>query len=462
MSDRGLRQGWSHSPELAPGTLLLAGDVLAIILGVTIALGVGEEHRPPTLVGWLWPTALVTGLWLFWGRVFNAYRPNGMHKPSNRLYVAAMSTASVVLPVAFVVRAIPIFAAQITPASTIGAVAAIVAFRLIVTPLISRMARRRHVFVYGAGGAGRAIARTIHEDGFQYNLVGYVDDDEEKHGRTIDNAMVLGRCEDLPTLVKRHNVSDIVLAVRPQIQASLVRALSQCLENGVRIIPMPELYEKLTGRVPIEHLNEGWLGFLPRGPGVIGLYPIVKRALDVILATTGLMALAVLLPFVAIAIKLDSSGPVFYAPERLGRGGRPFKLWKFRTMVLDADRIGDPTFTSENDERITRVGGLLRATHIDEFPQFINVLRGEMSAVGPRPERHVPELEEQIPFFRVRYAVRPGMAGWALVNQGYAQGSDATTTKLQYDLYYIKYQSIMLDLVILVRTIFHAVSLRGR
>jgi lipopolysaccharide/colanic/teichoic acid biosynthesis glycosyltransferase len=131
-------------------------------------------------------------------------------------------------------------------------------------------------------------------------------------------------------------------------------------------------------------------------------------------------------------------------------------------MVADADRIGDPTFTRMGDDRVTRLGRFLRLTHLDELPQFVNILLGDMSLVGPRPERPVPELEEQIPFYRLRYAVRPGTAGWALVRQGYAEGIEGTRLKLQYDLYYIKHQSLYFDLVILLRTAIDMVNLRGR
>ena len=170
-----------------------------------------------------------------------------------------------------------------------------------------------------------------------------------------------------------------------------------------------------------------------------------------------------LIPFIAFAIYIDSPGPIFYAQERVGRYGKIFKVYKFRSMVTDAEK-GGAVWAEKNDARTTRVGRFLRKVHIDEFPQFINILRGEMSVVGPRPERpeFVEELGNEIPFYRVRHAVKPGMAGWGLVNQGYGSSKKDALVKLQYDLYYIKHQSLWLDFVILAQTVKDALSLGGR
>jgi lipopolysaccharide/colanic/teichoic acid biosynthesis glycosyltransferase len=185
--------------------------------------------------------------------------------------------------------------------------------------------------------------------------------------------------------------------------------------------------------------------------------------MDITLASLGLLLLAFTTPFIALAIYLDSPGSIFYSQERVGKRGQVFRAYKFRSMVPDAEKDG-VAWAEENDRRITRVGRLLRKTHVDEFPQFLNILRGQMSAVGPRPERpeFVAELAGEIPFFRVRHAVRPGMAGWALVKHGYGGTREDTLLKLQYDLYYIKHQSLWLDVVILLKTLVESFALRGR
>jgi lipopolysaccharide/colanic/teichoic acid biosynthesis glycosyltransferase len=178
----------------------------------------------------------------------------------------------------------------------------------------------------------------------------------------------------------------------------------------------------------------------------------------------GLLLFAVFLPFIVLALYLDSPGPIFYTQERVGKGGRVYRVLKLRTMVPQAESDGQAVWARTNDPRVTRVGRVLRWMHLDEMPQFVNILKGEMSIVGPRPERpeFVAELEKQIPFYRVRHAVKPGMAGWALINYGYASSVEDALVRLQYDLYYIKHQSIWLDLLILIKTFWAMLTLKGR
>ena len=184
---------------------------------------------------------------------------------------------------------------------------------------------------------------------------------------------------------------------------------------------------------------------------------------DIFLTLLGLLCWAPFFPFIAAAIYLDSPGPIFYTQWRVGKGGALFKAYKFRSMVPHAEK-GNAVWAQENDPRVTRVGRILRRTHIDEFPQYYNILKGEMSAVGPRAERpeFEEELKQEIPYYRLRYAVKPGMAGWGLINQGYGASKEDALLKLEHDLYYIKHQSLRLDLLILARTIVDTLTLRGR
>jgi exopolysaccharide biosynthesis polyprenyl glycosylphosphotransferase len=321
---------------------------------------------------------------------------------------------------------------------------------------------QRRALIVGAGWAGQTAARVITEYDSGYKIIGFVDDDEVKRAAFVEEIPVLGDGSDLIALVQSHRISDVVLAITNDMPSTIVRTALKCYENGVRVVPMPQLFEEITERIPVKHLGPQWLVSLPLSRDVNGLYPAIKRLMDIAISAIGLLILVPFVPLIAGAIKLDSTGPVFYRPERLGRAGKPFRLWKFRTMVAEADRVGDPTFTKKNDNRITRLGRFLRTTHIDELPQFINILKGDMSIVGPRPERYLPDLEAEMPFYRMRYAVRPGTAGWALVKQGYADGVEDTMVKLEYDLYYIKHLSLSLDVRILIKTITTMVSLRGR
>jgi exopolysaccharide biosynthesis polyprenyl glycosylphosphotransferase len=276
---------------------------------------------------------------------------------------------------------------------------------------------------------------------------------------------VLGTSRDLVRLVKEHSVPEVILAVSHSISSSLFQALLECKEQGVQITLMPVLFEQLTGQVPIEHIGDNWNIALPLDSAEAGgFYPIAKRLFDITGALIGLSLYALIFPFIALAVRLDSPGPIFYTQERVGKGGRVFQLVKMRTMIQDAEPGGRAVRAQAGDARITRVGRWLRKARLDEMPQLINILKGDMSAVGPRPERpeHLAELDQAIPFHRLRNAVKPGMAGWAVVNYDYIESVEDARIRLQYDLYYIKHQSLWLDLLILLRTMGHMLTLRGR
>ncbi len=245
----------------------------------------------------------------------------------------------------------------------------------------------------------------------------------------------------------------------------MFQALLDAQECGVEITRMPVAYEELLGRVPIQWLEADWIlrSFVDQARSR-GFYELWKRFIDIIGGLIGTLIFIVLLPLIALIIFVDDGRPVFYSQLRSGRGGQPYAIYKFRTMRRDAEADGKAQSAKENDERATRSGRFLRKTHLDELPQFLSVLRGEMSLVGPRAER--PELvdlfQKHVPFYRARLLVKPGITGWAQVNQNYAANIDETVTKLEYDLYYIKRRTLALDFLILLRTPSMILGLRGR
>ena len=359
--------------------------------------------------------------------------------------------------------------------------------RCIYMLVLPKPAYERHALIVGAGWAGRTIAQAMLENGqIDYTVVGFVDDDPKKAGKFVpvvgesalapppgrdpprgmaaENFPVLGNRRSIRDLIGQHHVSTLILAITDEVDSDLMQILMDCVEKGAEMIPMPVIYEQITGRVPVEHVGDRWYAALPIHPKVTGgLWQITKRFMDVVLGLFGLICLVVVTPFVAVAIVLDSWGPVFYLQERVGKGGRIFRTYKFRSMARDAEQEG-AVWAQERDPRATRVGRILRATHLDEWPQFLNVVRGDMSVVGPRPERpeFVERFVEEIPIYRLRHTLKPGMAGWGLIRQGYAGTKEDVLIRLQYDLYYIKHQSLWLDLFIIVKTIVHAVTLKGR
>jgi lipopolysaccharide/colanic/teichoic acid biosynthesis glycosyltransferase len=275
---------------------------------------------------------------------------------------------------------------------------------------------------------------------------------------------VLGNSDDLLRLVERESVSDLILAISGKISGKMFQAILDAEEGGAEVTTMPVVYEELLGRVPIFLLEADWIvrSFVDQAHAST-LYEIAKRLLDIIGGLVGTFVTMVTLPFVTLAILIDSGLPVLFYQSRLGKNGQTYRIIKYRTMVRDAEKDG-VRVTSENDERITRVGWLLRRTHLDELPQFINVLRGEMSLVGPRAERSelVQSLQSKIPFYRARLLVKPGISGWAQINYRYAATVEETAVKLEYDLYYIKHRNLLLDFVIILRTAGTVVGFRGQ
>ena len=333
-------------------------------------------------------------------------------------------------------------------------IAALPVWRIVAARAIVAGLFRRRILLLG-GDADQRVVEQLQQVDPSYDFIGRASLTSITDEVGADEKSLLQYAQD-------RRVTHIILADDYRITAPGSSQLVACLGHGIRIKSLAEFEEEVTGRIPLGHSHEAHTLHMLLHRRVATHYAIIKRCIDILLAVVGIVILLPFVPLIALAIKLDSPGPVLYRPRRLGLGGRPFRPIKFRSMVSDADLVGDPTFTSTNDARVTRLGRLLRITHIDELPQLFNVLKGEMSIVGPRPERHVPEFEHTIPFYRARYVVKPGAAGWALVRQGYAEGADDTFRKLEYDLFYIKHQSLALDLRILAKTVATMISLRGR
>lgn len=275
---------------------------------------------------------------------------------------------------------------------------------------------------------------------------------------------VAGSADAIVAHAARVDATEVVVAPAATVPATTVDQLLRCQEAGVDVVTFEQLYEHTLRRVPVRHVGPDWmLTELFGGAGSRDASPLAKRFLD-LASALGLGLVGA--PFgvlAAMLIRLESGGPVLYSQVRLGRGGRPFRLTKFRTMAVDAEKAG-PQWSPENDPRITRVGRVLRRTHLDELPNLWAVLRGEMSMVGPRPERpeFVALLEREVPLYRARLTVAPGLTGWAQVNHDYGDTVEAATAKLEYDLYYVRHRSFWFDLGILARTLGRTLGWRGR
>jgi len=324
----------------------------------------------------------------------------------------------------------------------------------------------RRVFVVGAGKAGVALAEVYR--GLRpppFSMIGFIDDDVHKAGKRYHGVRVLGQSKNLLKLIDEFGISNLVIAITDEIKGGTFQAILDAQERGVEVTRMPIIYEEIMGRVPIHHLESDWVirSFVDQ-VRVSGVYELLKRLMDIFGGLSGLVILAIIYPFAALATIMDSGLPIFYSQPRLGMGGTVFKIHKFRTMWQDAESDGEVRMAAKKDPRVTRVGYFLRRTRLDEFPQFWNVLRGEMSLVGPRAERSelVAQFQKQIPFYRARLLVKPGLTGWAQINYGYVADVTETSVKLEYDLYYIKHRTLGLDFQIILRTIGTVFRAAGR
>jgi sugar transferase (PEP-CTERM system associated) len=340
-----------------------------------------------------------------------------------------------------------------------------VAWRVAFEWLAGQVGPRERLLLVGTNPAAIDLARELHSRRAELGveIVGFIDPDPSRVGQPLVNPGIIGTVEDIPGIVGTRGVDRVVVSLVDARGTLPVDRLLDMKLAGVSFDHLASVYEEYTGKIAVENLRPSWLIFSD-GFRKTRLLSAMKRALDVICALIGLMLAAPLMAIVALAVRLSSPGPVLYHQQRVGLNGRVFTVHKFRSMRADAEATTGPVWASKaGDSRVTPVGGLLRRARLDELPQLWNVLKGDMSLVGPRPERpeFVSQLSEQIRFYGQRHVVRPGLTGWAQVCYTYGASTEDALQKLQYDLYYIKNLSIALDLYIIVETIKTVLLRRG-
>ena len=321
-------------------------------------------------------------------------------------------------------------------------------------------ALEQRVLIVGTGQTARMLAQQIGtQRDFAYHLVGFVDDGEGHHA--VRQHDVLGFTSDISRIVAERHIDRIVVGLSDRRGRLPIESLLRAKLSGVRVEDATTTYERLTGKILIEDLKPSWVIFSD-GFHASRFTRVMKRLVDLVFAVAGLVLAVPLMALTAAAIRLGSPGPILYRQERVGEGGRTFTLYKFRSMGADAER-GTPVWARDQDDRVTRVGRIIRLTRVDELPQLWNVLKGDMSFVGPRPERpyFVRQLAAAIPFYMERHAVKPGVTGWAQVKYRYGASVEDAMEKLRYDLYYIKHLSIVFDLTIAIDTVKVILSGKG-
>jgi sugar transferase (PEP-CTERM system associated) len=312
------------------------------------------------------------------------------------------------------------------------------------------------VLVVGTGVDARRVIEGLESTAGRrrYRVVGLYSTSHE-HEAVVSGVRVFRRTLALDEIASRHRVTEIIVAEREQRGGRVpMDQLLACRIRGIRVVDLAAFYERTQAEVPVDSLKASWLVY---GHGFVQgrVRRLVKRVFDIVTSATLLVLASPVIALAAIAIKLDSRGPVLYRQERVGLNGRRFMCLKFRSMRTDAEKDGVARWASRNDARVTRVGRYIRKARIDELPQLISVLRGDMSMVGPRPERpsFVAQLGAQIPYYGLRHTIKPGLTGWAQVRYSYGASLEDARRKHQFDLYYIKHNSLWLDLLVLIETV---------
>ena len=438
---------------LAEAMLLFGGLVLAVY----VRLGAVEAEDTLLQRNGFYKAALATIFCLASFYLFDLYDFVVMHDRRELVLRLMQALGLAWIALAIIFYAVPqvMIGRGVSFISLPLALLLMVGWRLAIHWILGHPELGERILIVGSGPFAVEIAReTLGRPDAGFRVVGFVDNDPELVGKSLINPKVIGLTSELRNIVKKENIDRIVVAIgdrRGQFPTQELLRLS--LSGDVSIEESASFYERLTGRVLLDMIRPSWLIFSSRGQRA----RINELARVIMHRSVALIGAVISLPIVivtAILIKIDSRGPVLYKQERVGKNGRIFTLMKFRSMRVDAEKDG-PVWAKAEDERMTRVGRIIRKIRVDEIPQFWSILRGDMNFVGPRPERphFVAQLAQEIPYYEQRHLIPPGLTGWAQIKYPYGASIEDARQKLQYDLYYIKNQSLTLDATILFETV---------
>jgi exopolysaccharide biosynthesis polyprenyl glycosylphosphotransferase len=344
------------------------------------------------------------------------------------------------------------------------AVPALSAWRVTLAEVISLPRFRRQAVIVGVNTAGDAIVRELRSaKRTSINVLGYISESSDERLQS-EELPVLGGGSALRRMAQNGMIDMVIMAIDYNASPELFQEAIKAAQLGLSVVPITMVYENITCKIPVEQIGDQWYMTLSTEGIIPLLYLCWCKVIDFSFGLLGTVVLILVLPVLALLIYLDSPGPIFYKQERVGYQGRKFFMYKFRSMRTDAEQPGSAVWPTKADARVTRIGRFLRATHLDELPQVFNILRGEMRLIGPRPERpeYSSDLEKTSLFYRYRLAVKPGLTGWTQVQYGYGNASQDELVKLQYDLYYIKHRSFMLDISIILKTVVEVVLCHGQ
>ena len=436
----------------------------AVLLGVYLRLGGhafedGESHHL-VLKGLL--IAAVCQLCMYYGDLYDS-RILGDRRELYVRTLRSLGATSLVLAVLYFWLPALIIGRGVFMITATLVVALVVGWRVSFEWFATQVGPRERLLLVGINPAAVNLAHELHErKDLGIEVVGFIDTDPARAGQPVQNPGVVGVIEDIPDIVARRSVDRIVVSLSDARGQLPMDILLNMKLRGVTFDHLASVYEEYTGKIAVENLRPSWLIFSPGFRKRRSLVAL-KRAFDICAATVGLVLAAPLMLSVAAIVRIVSRGPVLYRQQRVGEHGRVFTVYKFRSMRTDAEEKTGPVWARDEDDRIIPCGHFMRRTRLDELPQLWNVLLGNMSLVGPRPERpeFVGELTRVIPFYGQRHVVKPGVTGWAQVRYSYGASVEDAMEKLQYDLFYIKNLSIALDLFIIVLTVKTVLLRRG-
>jgi sugar transferase (PEP-CTERM system associated) len=432
--------------------------VLSVVVAAIVRLGVPS---PMFEAFSLWApraavVAVVLQVCLYYG---DLYDPRTLADRRDLLIglVRSLGAASVILAVVYYVVPALVIGRGVFALATVLIITLVAGWRIAFEWLSLRGQPAERLLIVGTGPAAVTLARELFERRTELGveLVGFVDSDPAKVGSSLVNPGVIGTVGDIPAIVHSRRVDRVVVSLADaRGKLNMDELLAMKLNQGVRFDHLASVYERFTGKIAVENLRPSWMIF-SEGFSKSALLEAVKRLSDIVLSVVGMILAAPLMMLAAIALRISSPASVLYSQTRVGQHGRPFTIYKFRSMRVDAESTSGAVWSTKNDPRVTRVGRFLRRTRLDELPQLWNVMKGDMSFVGPRPERpeFVSDLSRQIPFYGQRHVVRPGLTGWAQVSHRYGSTVDDAQEKLQYDLFYIKHMSFAFDVYIVLETV---------
>lgn len=447
--------------------LFFAGECAFITLAVVLALIVHGELKnylihPVTLLIKILLIMTVYQVSLFFSDFYTSGKSWTYRKLTVRLIISLIIAFFTIATIHFL-SSETLLNTKVLTSVLVYALLFLLPWRIFYSWFINLDNHKKQVLILGSGKLARDIAwEIIKEKELALKVVGFIANDPKLQGVSIVNPKVIGNTQKLSQIVEEQKIDKIIVAMEERRGNIPLDDLLKHKSRGIKIEDGINFYEKITNKLMVEYITPSNLIFCD-GFELSPVPMLLKRTYDILLSLTGLIIAAPLFLIVSLFIKLGSRGPIFFNQVRVGRHGKLFNIYKFRSMHQDAEQITGPTMSFKNDSRVTRIGKIIRKTRLDELPQLWNVLKGDMSFVGPRPERpmFVEKFKKQIPYYTQRFSLRPGITGWAQIRCPYASTIEQTLDKLRFELYYLKNFSLLFDLTIILRTIKVVLFARG-